>query len=56
VSGVGGKTAPVTGAGSGIGRASALRFAEEAASVMVADIAATERPDRLRRRRTARGL
>lgn len=33
-----GKTALVTGAGSGIGRASALRFAEEGANVVVADI------------------
>ncbi|MFC5971763.1 SDR family NAD(P)-dependent oxidoreductase [Halomarina salina] len=34
-----GKTAVVTGAGSGIGRASALRFAEEGANVVVADVA-----------------
>jgi NAD(P)-dependent dehydrogenase (short-subunit alcohol dehydrogenase family) len=33
------KTAVVTGAGSGIGRASAQRFAEEGANVVVADIA-----------------
>ncbi|MDS0295365.1 SDR family NAD(P)-dependent oxidoreductase [Halogeometricum luteum] len=33
-----GKTAVVTGAGSGIGRASALRFAEEGANVVVADV------------------
>jgi len=33
-----GKVAIVTGAGSGIGRASALRFAEEGAAVVVADI------------------
>jgi NAD(P)-dependent dehydrogenase (short-subunit alcohol dehydrogenase family) len=32
------KTAIVTGAGSGIGRASAIRFAEEGAAVVVADI------------------
>jgi NAD(P)-dependent dehydrogenase (short-subunit alcohol dehydrogenase family) len=32
------KVAIITGAGSGIGRASALRFAEEGASVVVADI------------------
>lgn len=33
-----GKTAVVTGAGSGIGRASAQRFAEEGANVVIADI------------------
>ena len=33
-----GKSAVVTGAGSGVGRASALRFAEEGAKVVVADI------------------
>lgn len=33
-----GKISIVTGAGSGVGRASALRFAEEGASVVVADI------------------
>ncbi|GAA0657792.1 SDR family NAD(P)-dependent oxidoreductase [Salarchaeum japonicum] len=36
--GLSGKTAVVTGAGSGIGRASAHRFAEEGANVVVADI------------------
>jgi NAD(P)-dependent dehydrogenase (short-subunit alcohol dehydrogenase family) len=35
-----GKSAVVTGAGSGVGRASALRFAEEGARVIVADISA----------------
>jgi NAD(P)-dependent dehydrogenase (short-subunit alcohol dehydrogenase family) len=35
---LGEKTAIVTGAGSGIGRASAIRFAEEGAAVVVADI------------------
>ena len=39
MNGLGGKTALVTGAGSGIGRASAFRFAEEGANVVVADIA-----------------
>jgi NAD(P)-dependent dehydrogenase (short-subunit alcohol dehydrogenase family) len=38
MNGINGKTAVVTGAGSGIGRASALRFAEEGANVVVADI------------------
>lgn len=40
--GIAGKTALVTGAGPGIGRASALRFAEEGADVVEADIATTE--------------
>ncbi|MXR20049.1 SDR family NAD(P)-dependent oxidoreductase [Halobacterium bonnevillei] len=38
MNGLNGKTAVVTGAGSGIGRASALRFAEEGANVVVADV------------------
>jgi NAD(P)-dependent dehydrogenase (short-subunit alcohol dehydrogenase family) len=39
MNGFAGQTALVTGGGSGIGRASALRFAEEGANVVVADIA-----------------
>ncbi|MCG1002971.1 MULTISPECIES: SDR family NAD(P)-dependent oxidoreductase [Halobacterium] len=38
MNGLADKTAVVTGAGSGIGRASAQRFAEEGANVVVADI------------------
>ena len=33
-----GKSAVIMGAGSGVGRASALRFAEEGAKVVVADV------------------
>ena len=36
-----GKRAIITGAGSGVGRASALRFAEEGASVVCADVQCT---------------
>ena len=36
--GLAGRTAVVTGAGSGIGRASAMRFAEEGVNVVVADV------------------
>ena len=39
-----GKTAIVTGAGSGIGRASAMRFAAEGAAVVAADIRRARRP------------
>lgn len=39
MNGLDGKTAVVTGAASGIGRASAQRFAEEGTNVVVADIA-----------------
>ena len=38
-----GKSAVITGAGSGVGRASALRFAEEGAKVVVADVDARPR-------------
>ncbi len=38
MNGLTGKTAVVTGAGSGIGRASARRFAEEGANVVIADV------------------
>ena len=39
-----GKVAFVTGAGTGIGRATALAFAEDGASIVVADVADEENP------------
>jgi NAD(P)-dependent dehydrogenase (short-subunit alcohol dehydrogenase family) len=39
---LGGKVAVITGAGSGIGRASALFFAEEGAGVVCADVSGEE--------------
>jgi NAD(P)-dependent dehydrogenase (short-subunit alcohol dehydrogenase family) len=42
-----GKVAFVTGAGSGIGRTTALAFASEGASVVVADVSVQGNQDRL---------
>ena len=44
-----GKSAVITGGGSGIGRACALRFAEEGATVCVADLDATAAAETARR-------
>jgi NAD(P)-dependent dehydrogenase (short-subunit alcohol dehydrogenase family) len=45
-----GRTAIVTGAGSGIGRATALRLAREGATVVAADISDTRRRGQHQRR------
>lgn len=50
-----GKSAIVTGAGSGVGRASALRFAEEGALVVAADIDAEHAKDTVREIESAGG-
>ena len=55
MNGLTGKTALVTGAGSGIGRASALRFAEEGANVVVADITEETGRETVRRIEAAGG-
>ncbi len=49
-----GKIAVITGGGSGIGRACALRFASEGATVCVADLDKGGAEDTARRVRTAR--
>ncbi len=50
-----GKTALVTGAGSGIGRATALEFASRGASVVVADVSGDAAEDTAKRIREAGG-
>jgi NAD(P)-dependent dehydrogenase (short-subunit alcohol dehydrogenase family) len=49
------KVAIVTGAGSGIGRASALRFAEEGAKVAVVDIVSQKADETARKIESAGG-
>lgn len=53
--GLAGKSVIVTGAGSGIGRASALRFAREHAKVVVADIDSDSAAETVRQVRAAGG-
>jgi NAD(P)-dependent dehydrogenase (short-subunit alcohol dehydrogenase family) len=50
-----GKSTIVTGAGSGVGRASALRFAQEGAKVVVADVNAENAKETVRRVESAGG-
>ena len=51
-----GKTAVITGAGSGVGRASALRFAEEGARVVCADLRADWAKETVRQVEAAAGV
>ncbi|AKK26670.1 SDR family NAD(P)-dependent oxidoreductase [Mycobacterium sp. EPa45] len=50
-----GKSAVVTGAGSGVGRASALRFAQQGARIVVADIDIEQAKETVRRIEAAEG-